>query len=261
MRPAINLPFPYSRFEAFHAFASNLQSLLELFRVFDAALDAVNANELPRLRKQFEESSKRADDVLKSPQPSQELYFNEIREAATAVGEHLILRDTANMQSSWYVVMIVTATEAYLQDVLAEVAAIDSALVDDSEQKLSYRAIRKFDSLDALKASVRNKWAKSFLNHGGPTAWIKRLKGMGASGYSDGLDSRLEEVWGIRHLVVHRAAVADADFLERHADVPRNAGNVIQIDAARIQQYAIDAIEFVGITNRYFEARCKAKGL
>lgn len=261
MRSANSIPFPDSRFEAFKAFASNLQSLLDLFRVFDAALDTVNAGELPRLRKQFEESSRRAEQVLQSPEPSRELYFQEMREAAIAVGEHLTLHNTSNMQMSWYVVMIVTATEAYLQDVLVEAAAVDSSLVDDSEQKLTYRAIRKFDSLDALKASARNKWAKSFLNHGGPTAWIKRLRGMRANGYSDGLDGRLEEIWGIRHLVVHRAAVADRDFLERHADVPRNAGNIIQIDGERVSLYALHAIEFVGITNRYFENRCKAKDL
>ena len=123
----------------------------------------------------------------------------------------------------WAVVILATCVEAYLQDLLADAAGIDTDLMGRSEQRAMYSDVIAAASLDELAAGSRTKWARGWVADGGPAKWIRSLLAMSARGYADDLSARLELVWGIRHVVVHRAGTADADFVGPHR--ARNPSN------------------------------------
>jgi hypothetical protein len=112
--------------------------------------------------------------------------------------------------------MLVTCVEAYLHDVLSTTASVDPKLMSKSEQPVYYTDVIGAGSLDELANELRARWARGWLDDGAPTRWLSRLHAMGARGYPDDLAPRLERIWGIRHVVVHAAGVADADFVKRH---------------------------------------------
>lgn len=116
----------------------------------------------------------------------------------------------------WMIVMYVTATEAYLQDALAFCAGIDPTIMGDTGQKVGYGDVVAFASIEALAEEVRSRWARNVVDDGGPTRWIKRLERMGARGYANDAADKMELMWGIRHLVVHRGSLISFDFVKRH---------------------------------------------
>lgn len=116
----------------------------------------------------------------------------------------------------WMPVMIVTTVEAYLIDVLAYAASIDPTLMQNSTQSASYAELTTASSLEEVMAELRYRWARNFLENGGPRSWVERLTKMGARTYSPKTAQEMETLWGIRHLIVHSAGVATTDFTRRH---------------------------------------------
>ena len=155
----------------------------------------------------------------------------------------------------WQVVMLVTCVEAYLQDVLTAAASVDPQLMSKSEQRALYADIIAAASLEALANELRARWARSWLSDGGPTCWIKSLGKMGARGYPQDLGPRLEPCWGIRHVVVHAAGVATADFVKRHPGVVKAAGDRVRVNHHDLKRFTEAVWDFLGPTDKYFVKR------
>lgn len=155
----------------------------------------------------------------------------------------------------WQVVMLVTCVEAYLQDVLTAAASVDPELMSKSEQRAPYPDVIAATSLEALANDLRARWARGWLSDGGPSRWIERLGKMGARGYPNDLGPRLERFWGIRHVVVHAAGVATADFVKRHPGVVKAVGNRVRVNHHDFLKFVQAVGDFVEPTDEFFLAR------
>jgi hypothetical protein len=79
---------------------------------------------------------------------------------------------------------------------------------------------------------------------------------MGAKKYPNDLAPRLELLWGIRHVVVHGAGIATADFIKRHPNAVATAGKRLGVGNKDVQ-FFLEAIKaFMEPTDQYFIARC-----
>jgi hypothetical protein len=92
----------------------------------------------------------------------------------------------------------------------------------------------------------------------GPTRWISRLGKMGVTGYSADLAPRLEHYWGIRHVVVHAAGIATADFVKRHPDVVVAAGDRVRVTHHDLKKFFDAVQEFMEPIEKFFLARYPA---
>ena len=155
----------------------------------------------------------------------------------------------------WQVVMLVTCVEAYLQDVLTAAASVGPELMSKSEQQASYADVVEATSLDALGNELRSRWARGWISDGGPTRWISRLAKMGAKDYPADLGPRLELFWGIRHVAVHAAGVATADFVKRHPGVVKAAGDRVRVNHRYYSKFVEAVVAFLGPTDQFFLAR------
>jgi hypothetical protein len=155
----------------------------------------------------------------------------------------------------WQVVILVTCVEAYLQDMLTAAASVDPQLMSKSEQLAPYSEVIAAASVEALANELRVRWARGWLSDGGPSRWIERLSKMGARGYPNDLAPRLERFWGIRHVVVHAAGVATADFVKRHPGVVKAAGDRVRVDHHDFKKFFEAVKEFLGPSERFFLAR------
>lgn len=102
---------------------------------------------------------------------------------------------------------------------------------------------------------MRERWARRWLENGGPENWIKRLEAMGARGYESGLGQRLEWFWGIRHVVVHRAGIVERDYATRHAIDPSTVGTRINVKFDDFENLVSLTGTFVDVTDQHFLAR------
>jgi hypothetical protein len=113
------------------------------------------------------------------------------------------------------------------------------------------------DQLKICKMISDSIGQKKFIDGGGPSSWIKRLSKMGSRGYSTDLATTMEQVWGVRHLIVHRAGLPDRAFSQRHPMVPRAENGRISIEGELLTQYALAIVVFVGMTDRYLTRPCR----
>jgi hypothetical protein len=157
--------------------------------------------------------------------------------------------------NNWKVVMLVTCVEAYLQDVLGAAAGVGPELMSESQQLAPYADVIAAASLDELANDLRARWARGWLSDGGPTRWMSRFMKMGARGYPADLAPRLELMWGIRHVVVHAAGVATADFVKRHPGVVTAVGKRLQVGIRDIEVFVIAVKGFMEPTEKFFIAR------
>jgi hypothetical protein len=183
-----------------------------------------------------------------------------------AVGKHLrsirgsietlnVGIDRITVSWLWQVVMLVTCVDAYLQDVLCSAASVDSELMSKSEHPTTYADVVAALSLEELASGLRARWARGWVSDGGPTRWISRLTKMGARGYSDDLAHRLERIWGIRHVVVHSAGAATAEFVKRHPGVVAGHGDRVRVMGPEFILFVQAVHEFTEPTEAYFLAR------
>jgi hypothetical protein len=154
-------------------------------------------------------------------------------------------------------VLFVTIVEAYLKDVLIYAAGIDASLMDRTGQTLTYPEALNAKSLEEVLIEFRSKRARSFVDNGGPTTWIESLEAMGARGYRRETVSQMETLWDVRHLIVHCAGVANADFVRRHPELNAQVGKRFIVNGARIKQWGDAMYDFVDITDQYFVRRCQ----
>jgi hypothetical protein len=164
-------------------------------------------------------------------------------------------RERLGTATLWQVVILVTCVEAYLQDLLAIAASADPKLMADSQRVVTCAEVISATSLDGLASGMCAQWARGWLRKGGPSSWISRLEKMGARGYSADLAPRLERIWDIRHVVVHAAGVATADFIKRNPGVAV-AGGRVQVENRDFGAFIESAKDFMEPTERYFVRRC-----
>jgi hypothetical protein len=163
--------------------------------------------------------------------------------------------DALSLALQWQPVFLVTLVEAYLHDVLAGAASVDRQLMGDSDQRASYEEVLGADSLESLQAELRNRWARNWIERGGPSMWIKRLERMGAPGFEATMAQDMEFLWGARHVMVHNAGIVTRDFIRHHPDVPAILGDPLRIEVTRLPR-CYDVVDgFVANTDRYFIAR------
>lgn len=124
-----------------------------------------------------------------------------------------------------------------------------------SEQHAAYADVIGATSLEALANELRVRWARSWLSDGGPTRWIVRLGKMGARGYPKDLGPRLERFWGVRHVVVHAAGVATADFVKRHPGVVKAAGDRVRVNHHGYEKFVEGVRDFLEPTDGFFLRR------
>ena len=159
----------------------------------------------------------------------------------------------------WYIVMQVTFAETYLHDVLVACAAIDPALMADSKQTATYQEVVNATSVDELANQLRSAWARNFIDRGGPSTWIDRLTRMGATGFPADLGQKLEEAWGIRHVVVHSAGRVTQDFARRHATLGFKPGDALKFSKDPVLAYIGNVATFVKATDAFLIARYGSK--
>jgi hypothetical protein len=154
-------------------------------------------------------------------------------------------------------VLFVAIVEAYLKDVLIFAAGIDSSLMDGKEPTVTYPEALNAKSLEEVLIKFRSKWARKFVDSGGPTTWIESLEAMGARGYRPETVNEMETFRDVRHLIVHSAAIADAEFVRRHPELKAEVGKRFIVNGEKIKQWGDAMYDFVDITDQYFVRRCQ----
>jgi len=154
----------------------------------------------------------------------------------------------------WYGVMLVTVAETYLQDVLAFAAELDPSLMAKSEASARYEDVIAADSVQDLADELRARWARGFVDDGGPRRWTERLTRMGARFPSE-LGERMEPLWGARHVVIHRAGTVTRDFARRHRNLGLDAGHELILPRKFWLDVTMDVAVFQRETESYFNTR------
>lgn len=154
-------------------------------------------------------------------------------------------------------VLTVTIVEAYLKDVLIYAAGIDDTLMARAEQTASYKDILSAQSLQELLEELRGKWAKKFVDNGGPTGWMRSLEAMGARGYRPDTLTIMKTLWGVRHLIVHSAGIVTPEFVRRHPSFQRKVGDRLIVGGTYFKQWFAAMYDFVQVTDLYFLQRCQ----
>lgn len=153
-------------------------------------------------------------------------------------------------------VLFVAIVEAYLKDVLIFATGLDTTIMRRAKQAKTYQEAVNKKSLEELILEFRTEWARSFVR-GGPTKWTKRLEKMGARHYRPETVSQMETLWGVRHLIVHSAGIANADFVRSHPELKAQVGKRFIVNYAQIKQWSAAMYDFVDVTDQLFVRRCQ----
>ena len=154
-------------------------------------------------------------------------------------------------------VLFVAIVEAYLKDVLIFATGLDTTIMEGTGLTKTYQDAVNAKSLEELILEFRTEWARSFVDNGGPTTWTKRLEKMGAGHYRPETVGQMETLWGVRHLIVHWAGIANADFVRSHPELKPQVGKRLIVNYAQIKQWSAAMYDFVDITDQYFVRRCQ----
>jgi hypothetical protein len=159
----------------------------------------------------------------------------------------------------WYTVMLVTFAETYIQDVLAFLAKHDASLNGGADQVASLADISEATSIEDLADLLRFRWAGNFIDRAGPAKWISKLERQGVRSLEKKVAVTLEELWGVRHVVVHRAGAATKDFVKRHPMFGATDGTLLTIAPAKIYEYLDALSELITAIDQYVVRRLGLK--
>jgi hypothetical protein len=157
--------------------------------------------------------------------------------------------------NQWLPVILVTIVEAYLKEVRIFEAKINPAVMDSSDQSVTYRDVVRAESIGDLTAEMQSKWARNFVDDGGPSRWIEKLTRMGARGYDSQTADKMETLWGVRHVIVHSAGVVTWDFVRHHPNFGVQVGANIRISFNQVLEWIRLVYDFVDVTDSYFAQR------
>jgi hypothetical protein len=155
----------------------------------------------------------------------------------------------------WIPVVLVTTVEAYLKDVRMFEARVNPTIMESSEQSAKYAEVVRSRSIEMLTEEMQSRWARNFVDDGGPVRWIDALTRMGARGYDSQASRKMEALWGVRHVIVHSAGVATSDFVRRHPDFGVKAGESIVVRPDQLIEWISVIYHFVDATDSYFAQR------
>jgi hypothetical protein len=265
-QPIINSPSSESKIRtpAYANFDSNTDKLLHLLQFiltgvsgFKGEFETKFAPEVMRIAKEIAQIGRPHDkevsdqDVTKGPERDdliQKLSDALVKPFQQFTDGFLTVRE-------WIPVLMVTTVEAYLKDVLIYAAKVDHAIMESSEQSASYAEVKRAQSLEELTEELQSRWARNFVDDGGPDRWIKRLTKMGARGYRPETADEMETLWGVRHLLVHSVGVGTPDFVRRHPEIGIKVGESILIRSNQLTAWIKVAYHFVDVTDFYFMQR------
>jgi hypothetical protein len=152
-----------------------------------------------------------------------------------AVEEFTKVVELITFLNDWMLVMMVSFTEAYLEDVLIQLVGHNPEWMDDLKLKVSYAEVATASSLPEHMETIQRRWQECWVNNilrKKPRHWIKILERLGANGYPAGLAEHMTTVWDCRHGIVHSSAT-------RHLSV------------TDIQKFVGVVFNFVGPTDRF----------
>ena len=179
-----------------------------------------------------------------------------VYQAPTTIGrhggkDHYPVQMARAVLLQWLAVGLVTITEAYLQDALIFMAERDSTVMKESKQTATYRDVADATSLEDLLATLRAQWARGILERSGPARWISRFERLGVRGFAPTDSLELEELWGVRHSIVHGAGNATRDFVARHASFGASIGQPLEITRAHLKQWMEPMVRLCENVERY----------
>lgn len=117
------------------------------------------------------------------------------------------------------VVMLVTAVEVYLKEILTTLAMFDPGLMTEREsnQEWNYSDIHDASDRDTVLREFCYRWARNKIDGGGgPARWVEWLRGLGVQALAANEIVELEALWGLRHLYVHSGRTITPEFARRH---------------------------------------------
>jgi hypothetical protein len=130
------------------------------------------------------------DEKLKAQVLRKELVLADVKLLLPLVTEISNSITTSMTILTWAIPMLVTFTEVYLQDALA----------------LIVRSAFSPSTLPGpIVGEVIGKWLKGTMRSGNPHQWINQLKKFGATGYPEDLGAKLQNIWELRHSIIHSA--------------------------------------------------------
>jgi hypothetical protein len=152
----------------------------------------------------FEKNVARITLILNAPKAEGEAVIEKLN--AQLKKESLVLADVKPLQAllaelrnslttratilTWSVPMLVTFTEAYLQDAFM----------------LLFRSAFSSSTLPGpMVEEVVGKWVKGTMRSGTPHQWTNQLIKFGATGYPEDLGTKLQTIWDLRHKIIHTA--------------------------------------------------------
>jgi hypothetical protein len=156
----------------------------------------------------------------------------------------------------WFLVIMVTVVETFLQDALAYAEFRHPLYVLESDRKIGYAQISTAESVEGLRGELCQLWAKGYLRGKTPSAWCAGISKKGAKLPPPEVIAGLDVMWQVRHCVVHNAGLATHDFARLY---PTRAalGAQINVDPAEYQGW-IDIIrEVVEGVEAWVQARVR----
>jgi hypothetical protein len=193
-------PVKSEALQKFEKHAKKIAQLIELMgrdqgHAFDPMKEAINRVKDLKVRNMEISVPKAGGDVS-----------DEVKGLITAWQgvEHFV--ELLTFLNDWMLVMVVSFTEAYLEDVLALLVGRNPAFMGDLKLKVSYAELTAAASLAEDMQAMRGRWQECFINNflrEKPQQWIKLLEGFGAKAYPAGLAEEMTTVWRRRHAIVH----------------------------------------------------------
>jgi hypothetical protein len=147
----------------------------------------------------------------------------------------------------WLTVVLATLIEAYLKDGLAFMVLHDPAMHSlpgwEPREERNRASARRFS----------RRWMRS---HKGPSRWLEGLQELGITGFVPDLAETLNEMLGVRHLVVHSAGVVDEEYLRHHPTSLWRLGAEAEIDEGMLRGFIQGAFDFFAPIEVQAVGRC-----
>jgi len=186
-------------------------------------------------------------EIKKTPKVNSEAIQRAVTSFSGSVTEFIHVH---NFLYSWMSVMLVTFVEAYMEENLELIARKNPTLLKNADP-VSLDVIFESDSLEDLKAELRQQWAKRTLR-GGPEKWLKRIQEMGARGYEKDCCLRMQHLWDTRNLIVHAQGVINKGYHKKYSNQKLKVGDRVHV-AGNLFSWWLDGLKvFLEPTDQFF---------
>ena len=157
--------------------------------------------------------------------------------------------------NDWIVVHLVTIIEAYLKGILEYHVVNDrEVLMANSEEvNVGTGILLGAAENNQIADTLARHWVKAWLKRRkNPKAWINWFTEIGVSGFSNDLKSELEEMLGVRHLLVHSAGHVDEEYLRRHEGSQYSLGDKLSVSEIKVREYISTTFKFFAPIEAHF---------